>query len=103
MSYKKNNVIGKLHYDFSTNLACYVLNKDKWVHSTERMFRSFNGKRKLAGMMDGEYLEIEYDGPIYYYNTNELVSKSKLEPGINWGSNTPQQTTSRRNELKYLS
>ena len=102
MSEKKGNT-GKLYYDFSTNLACYVLNKDRWVHNTERMFRSFNGKRKLAGIIDGEHQEVEYNGPVYYYNTNEVVPESQLEPGINWGSNVPQQTTSRRNELKHLS
>jgi hypothetical protein len=60
-------------------------------------------KWPLAGIIDGEHQEIEYNGPVYYYNTNEVVPESQLESGINWGNNSPKQTTSRRNELKYLS
>lgn len=91
MSEKRGHTV-KLEYDFDTarNLEIYFPNNDRWNRVTSRVFRSFNGKRKIQGE--------NYEGPIYLYGTNKIISsndypKDKIveynlpsirRPGENW-------------------
>ena len=74
----------KLKYDFETaaNLEVFMPNLNDWYRVTSREFRSFNGKRRINN--------VEYDGPVYVYNSNKRVNKSKFERNIianhNWVS-----------------
>jgi hypothetical protein len=74
----------KLKYDFNTasNLEVFMPNLNDWYRVTSREFRSFTGKRRINN--------VEYDGPVYVYNSNKRVNKSKFERNIianhNWVS-----------------
>jgi len=74
----------KLKYDFNTasNLEVFIPNLNDWYRVTSREFRSFTGKRRINN--------VEYDGPVYVYNSNKRVNKSKFERNIianhNWVS-----------------
>ena len=66
MAEKKGDLI-KLKYDFNESLSCEIQSGDNRVRITAREFRSWNGERYLQGNV--------YEGPIYYYATNEMVKK----------------------------
>jgi hypothetical protein len=74
----------KLKYDFDTsfNLEVFIPNLDNWFRVTSREFRSFTGKRRIN--------EVEYEGPVYIYNTNNLIDGFKFERNVianhNWVS-----------------
>jgi len=71
MSEKKGLVV-KMKYDFETaaNLEVYLpKSKFGWYRVTSREFRSFNGERRINGE--------PYIGPLYLFNTNKRVNKSK--------------------------
>ena len=64
---EKRGFTGQLMYDFDTskNLEIYFPDDDRWNRVTSRVFRSFNGKRRIQGE--------NYRGPVYSYATNNLV------------------------------
>ena len=72
----------KLKYDFNTaaNLELFIPNLNDWYRVTSREFRSFTGKRRIHN--------VEYDGPVYVFNSNKRVNKSKFERNViahhNW-------------------
>ena len=81
---EKTGSTEKLKYDFNTasNLEVFMPNLNDWYRVTSREFRSFTGKRRINN--------VEYDGPVYVYNSNKRVNKSKFERNIianhNWVS-----------------
>ena len=64
MSEKKGNTV-KLKYDFNESQCCEITSGTNRVRITGREFRSWNGERYLQGNT--------YEGPLYYYGTNEIV------------------------------
>ena len=67
-----------LRYDFNTVKCSEVkLQNDKWYRVTCKEFRSFNGPRRLTTWINNEPVHEEYDGPIYYWNTNIKVKEPK--------------------------
>jgi hypothetical protein len=72
---KKGNT-EKLKYDFNTasNLEIFMINLDGWYRVTSREFRSYNGKRRINSEL--------YKGPVYIYNTNKKVNKTKIDKNI---------------------
>jgi hypothetical protein len=75
---EKRGFTGKLKYDFNTAWVCEILMNDKWFRVIERDFRSFNGPRRLtkpnAPVLGNVHVGSEtfdYEGPYYYWNTNQ--------------------------------
>ena len=68
---EKKGFTGQLKYDFDTshNLEVYLPESTYgWYRVTSREFRSFNGQRRING--------IEYNGPLYRFNTNKRANKN---------------------------
>lgn len=71
---EKKGLVVKMSYDFETasNLEVHIPNSTYgWYRVTSREFRSFNGKRRING--------IEYNGPVFLFNTNKRVNKSQYD------------------------
>ena len=69
---EKKGFTGKMTYDFETaaDLEVRLPNSTyEWYRVTSREFRSFNGERRING--------VEYNGPVYLFNTNKRANKSK--------------------------
>ena len=75
MSEKKGLTV-KMQYDFQTasNLEIFLPIKKDWYRVTSRQFRSWTGKRRIN--------EVDYNGPVYLFETNKRVNKSKVEKNI---------------------
>ena len=84
MGEKRGNLV-KLVFDFDTSNVCEVgvTSEDgiKWYRTTSRRFRSWDGPRRLTrptkqpghGVEAFQNIEMEtvdYDGPLYLYETN---------------------------------
>jgi hypothetical protein len=70
MSEKKGNT-EKLIYDFNTTECCEVqISNSQWCRVTPREFRSNSRPRRIS--------EKTYDGPIYYYGTNQKVKPENI-------------------------
>lgn len=77
MSEKRGNTV-KLVYDFNEARCCeieYV--PGKWVRTTGRDFRSFDGNRRILNVDDpnNPFYE-DYLGPVYLFGTNKKTTKS---------------------------
>jgi hypothetical protein len=71
---EKKGLLVKMVYDFNTAANLEILmpeSKYKWYRVTSVNFRSFNGKRRINGE--------EYKGPVYLFQTNKRVNKSKYD------------------------
>ena len=69
---EKKGLLVKMKYDFETAADLEVFlpgSKFSWYRVTSREFRSFNGKRRING--------VEYNGPVYLFQSNIRASKSK--------------------------
>lgn len=75
MSEKKGLTV-KLKYDFDTtrNLEIFLPKSQDWYRVTAREFRSFTGKRRINN--------VEYQGPIYMYETNNKTSLDNIEKNV---------------------
>ena len=72
---EKKGLLVKMKYDFETAADLQVFlpgSKFGWYRVTSREFRSFNGKRRING--------VEYNGPVYLFQSNIRANKSKYEP-----------------------
>ena len=70
MSEKTGN-LEKLVYEFNTSECCEVqLPNGEWYRVTPREFRSNSRPRRVS--------EKTYDGPIYYYGTNQKVKSENI-------------------------
>ena len=78
---KTGNTV-KLKYEFNTaaNLEVFIPNLNDWYRVTSKEFRSFNGKRRINN--------IDYEGSVYAFDTNNIVDTSKAERNViahhNW-------------------
>ena len=81
MKEKRGNTV-KLVYDFNSAGCCEVeFRPDKWVRTTPREFRSWGGKRRMLVVENtGHVFYEDYNGPVYYYETNFQV-KNQNELG----------------------
>jgi len=75
---EKGGQTEKLRYDFNTALCSEVqLQNQKWYRVTCKEFRSFNGPRRIGKWVNEEPVYEQYNGPIYYWNTNTKVKELK--------------------------
>jgi len=77
MSEKRGNTV-KLVYDFNEARCCEIEYKPgKWIRTTARDFRSFDGNRRILNVdnPDSPFYE-QYDGPLYLFGTNKKVTPS---------------------------
>jgi len=83
MSEKRGNTI-KLLYEFPEVRACeiYLESIDKWVRITPREFRSYVGKRRILNPEFEEDVYDEYEGPVYYFGTNEICHNVPNKKGV---------------------
>lgn len=76
---EKQGQTEKLIYDFSTTACCEVqLPNGDWCRITPREFRSCNRRRRLSYLDNDVYIIKEYNGDLYYFNTNILVNESDI-------------------------
>ena len=95
---EKRGGLEKLRYDFNTAKAVYIKNQvGKLIRITERDFRSYNGERFI--LINGVYEQ--YDGPIYYHNTNIKCNEPIGENKIQYAHNKPWVSIRRPHE-NYL-
>lgn len=108
MGEKRGNLV-KLVYDFDTSNVCEVgMTKEdgvKWYRVTAKRFRSWDGPRRLTGPIQqpGHGIEafrnvvmqtVDYDGPLYLYETN--IEKIKQ------GTETFIETITETDEALYV-
>ena len=108
MGEKRGNLV-KLVFDFDTSNVCEVgvTSEDgiKWYRTTSRRFRSWDGPRRLTrpvsqpghGVEAFQNIEMEtvdYDGPLYLYETN--IEKVKQ------GTETYIETITETDEALYV-
>lgn len=91
----------KIKYDFPTEKDCQVLLKEKWYRVTPRDFRSWGGKRRIIHWVLGEQIIEEYDGPIYYWDTNKIC-KEPVNEKVQYISNHMFESIVRPGENKFL-
>jgi hypothetical protein len=73
---EKKGHLEQLKYDFPTMKNCQVLLNDKWYRVTPRDFRSWGNKRRIIFYKsNGEEDIVEYNGPVYFWNTNKICKK----------------------------
>jgi len=94
---EKRGQTEKLKYDFNTAKAVYVKMGDKYSRVTERDFRSYNGERFI--LINGVYEQ--YNGPLYYYNTNKICREPISENRIQYAHDKPWVSIRRQHE-NYL-
>ena len=91
-----------LKYDFNTALCSEVqLKNDKWYRVTCREFRSFNGPRRIVRWVKNEPVYEQYEGPLYYWNTNIKV-KEPNEFGTQYINNKKPEVLLRPHERHLL-
>ena len=79
MSEKRGNTV-KLVYDFNESRCCEIEYKPgKWIRTTPREFRSFDGNRRILNVDNRDDVFYEtYDGPLYLFGTNKKINKLNL-------------------------
>ena len=72
---EKRGQTEKLVYDFPTQLSTEIGYEDgTWSRVTCKRFRSYNGPRRILKFnKEGKGVYIEYDGPVYYYDSNKKI------------------------------
>jgi len=109
MGEKRGNLV-KLVYDFDTANVCEVGTTTddgiKWYRTTSKRFRSWDGPRRLTRPVEqpGHGVEgfqnivmetVDYDGPLYLYETNIEKEKAGREIYI-------ESTTTAEDETLYV-
>ena len=110
MGEKRGNLV-KLIFDFDTSNVCEVgvTSEEgiKWYRTTSRRFRSWDGPRRLTrpvsqpghGVEAFQNIEMEtvdYDGPLYLYETNIEKVKQGTEKYIETITETDEALYVRR-------
>lgn len=108
---EKRGFTGKLIYDFDTSNMCEVgvTTKDgvKWYRTTAKRFRSWDGPRQLTrpvqqpghgveAFQDIKMETIQYDGPVYLFETNLEREKQGTETYIETITETDEALYVRR-------
>jgi hypothetical protein len=76
---EKQGQTEKLIYDFNTARCCEVqLLNGEWHRVTPREFRSNSRPRRTQEIHDSKLVVQEYNGPIYFYNTNKIVKEDQM-------------------------
>ncbi len=76
---EKQGQTEKLIYDFNTARSCEVqLPNGEWYRVTPREFRSNARPRRIQEIHGLELVAQEYNGPIYFYNTNKKVKEDQI-------------------------
>jgi hypothetical protein len=72
---KRGNTV-KLVYDFNSARCCEIEYKPgKWIRTTVREFRSFDGNRRILNVDDPNNVFYEqYNGPVYLFDTNKKIT-----------------------------
>ena len=109
MGEKRGNLV-KLVYDFDTANVCEVGTTTddgiKWYRTTSKRFRSWDGPRRLTrpveqpshgveGFQNIVMETVDYDGPLYLYETNIEKEKEGREIYI-------ESTTTAEDETLYV-
>ena len=98
---EKKGSTEKLKYDFPTEKECQVLLNSKWYRATPKDFRSWGSGRRIIHFISGELVTKEYNGPLYYWNTN-VICKEPIDDLIQYISSMPRQSIRRPTENKFL-
>jgi hypothetical protein len=102
MPKEKSGHTETIKYDFNTIPECQVqLDNGKWYRATPLHFRSFNGPRRFVRYPEGEPVYEEYDGALYYWNTNTKV-KEPIGKGVQYIESMPRITQIRPHERHLL-
>lgn len=76
---EKQGQTEKLIYDFNTARSCEVqLPNGEWYRVTPREFRSYSRPRRIQEICESGLVAQEYNGPIYFYNTNKIVKENQI-------------------------
>lgn len=72
---EKRGQTEKLVYDFPTQLSTEIGYEDGfWIRVTCNRFRSYNGPRRILHLdKDGKGEYRDYNGPVYYFESNKRV------------------------------
>lgn len=98
---EKRGSTAKIIYDFPTEQECQVQIKDKWYRATPKDFRSWGSGRRIIHSIKGELVTEEYNGPLYYWNTN-IICKEPVDGFVQYISSMPRQSIRRATENKLL-
>jgi hypothetical protein len=98
---EKKGSTEKLKYDFPTEKDCQVLSNDAWYRTTPKDFRSWGSKRRIIFYIKNEKLIEEYEGPVYYWNTNKIC-KEPDGHGVQYIHNMQFRSVVRPGEMKFL-
>jgi hypothetical protein len=102
MAREKTGDTESIKYDFNTVPECQVqLDNGKWYRVTPLHFRSFNGPRRFVRYKGEEVTYEEYDGTLYYWNTNTKV-KEIIGKGVQYIASMPRISQVRPNERHLL-
>lgn len=79
MSEKRGNTI-KLIYDFNEARCCEIeYRPGKWIRTTPREFRSFDGNRRILNVDNPDNVFYEqYQGPLYVFGSNKKVTPTNI-------------------------
>lgn len=85
---KRGNTIS-IRYSFDTARSLEVnYAEDKWARVSPNEFRSFGGRRRILNVDDpSKAFYEEYEGPVYSFGTNFLLSEEDIVPGLNYPHN----------------
>jgi hypothetical protein len=99
---EKRGSTAKIIYDFPTEKDCQVwLSSGRWHRTTPKDFRSWGANRRIVYHVNGEQVIEEYNGPIYYWNTN-IVCKEPIDGGVQFISSMPRQSIRRATENRLV-
>ena len=63
----------KIRYDFDTTKCCEIkIKTGLWCRSTPNEFRSWKGERRIVRWNKDEMIIEEYNGPVYYMDSNKI-------------------------------
>jgi hypothetical protein len=100
---EKRGQTEKLVYDFPTQLSTEIGYEDGfWIRVHCNRFRSYNGPRRILHLDKegkGEYQE--YNGPVYYYESNKRL-KDKTKKGYVYLNDIVPKPQLRPGEMHFL-
>jgi hypothetical protein len=95
---EKRGSTGKLKYDFPEEKHLQVLMKEKWYRVTPKDFRSWVGKRRIVYYNKNQEEYHDYEGKVYYWDTNTVCRDASSE-GIQYIHNRNVQPRAHEKHL----